>query len=144
MIVVGLVAALASACSDGGGDLDAFCATARRFTADNPAAALDRLDPADPGAATAALEAAAEQLRAWADEAPGEVRDDVDTLAATAAGLATSFSDTTRTSTDEYVVVDAAEAEAASARVLAFTNEQCQVDLDPATTVPAATPPTDD
>ena len=142
MTVIALVAALASACSDDGGDLDAFCATARRFTADNPAAALDRLDPADPSATSAALDAAAEQLRGWADDAPGEVRDDVDTLAAAAAGLASSFSDTTRTSTDEYVVVDAADAEAASARVLAFTTEHCQVDLDPATTSPVATPTT--
>lgn len=146
-IVLVLVAALASACSDGVGDLDAFCATARRFANDNPAAAFERLDPAVESGATEALQDAAEQLRGWAEEAPGDVRGDVAALADTAATLADAYDQPATTFSDEYLEVDVAAMEAASARVLTFTDEQCQVDLDPATTLPVATvttaPPAD-
>lgn len=130
------VAPLLAACSGEGGDLDAFCATARRFTVDNPAAAFTLLDAADPAGTAAALEAAGQQLRDWAAEAPREVRDDVEALAAAAEDLAVSFAEPGRSSTDEQVVVDEAAVEEASGRVLAFTNERCEVDLDPGTTVP--------
>ena len=131
-------------CSDEGGDLDAYCATARRFTTDNPAAAFSRIDPADPSGTSAALEVAADALEGWATEAPGEVRDDVEALARAAADLAVAFEpdDGDTVEDDPVATVDTDAVEEASTRVLAFTVEQCQVDLDPATTLPAtSTPP---
>jgi hypothetical protein len=121
------------ACSGEGGDLEAYCATARGFTVDNPAAAFGRLDPADPTGTSTALAAAAEQLRDWAAEAPREVRDDVEALAEAAADLADAFEpaggDTVED--DPADAVDAAAVEEASGRVLEFTSERCEVDLDP-------------
>jgi hypothetical protein len=145
--VIAFVTALSLlACSDDGGDLDAYCATAGRFTADNPAAAFSRIDPADPTGTSAALEAAAEALAAWSDEAPGEVREDVEVLADAAATLAVAFEpgDDGTVEDDPSAAVDTGAVEEASARVLAFTIERCEVDLDPATTLPAATSPPDD
>jgi hypothetical protein len=141
--VIAFVAVLAPpACSDDGGDLDAYCATARRFSADNPADAFRRIDPADPAGTSAALEAAAAALGAWAGEAPGDVRDDVEALAQAAATLGVAFEpgDDGTVEDDPATAVDTGVVEEASARVLAFTSEQCQVDLDPATTLPATAP----
>ena len=131
------------ACGDDGGDLDAYCATARRFTTDNPADAFGRVDPADPAGTTSALDAAAEQLRGWASDAPDEVRDDVEALAAAASTLADAFApaDDGSVEDDPVEAVDTAAVEEASTRVLAFTAEQCEVDLDPATTLPPTTSP---
>lgn len=145
-VIVGVcvLAALSPACSDDGGDVDAFCATARRFTTDNPAAAFSRIDPADPTGTSSALEAAADALEAWAADAPGEVRDDVDALARAAADLAVAFEpdDGDTVEDDPIASVDTAAVEEASGRVLAFTAERCEVDLDPGTTLPAtSTPP---
>ena len=75
--------------------------------------------------------------RAWASDAPREIRDDVEVLADAAATLAATYADPSVTSTDEDVVVDTEAVEAASGEVLAFTSERCEVDLDPGTTVPA-------
>lgn len=121
------------ACSDGGGDVDAFCATAEGFRVDNPAAAFASIDPADPAGTTTALAGAAERLRAWADDAPEEVRDDVRALADAAATLAEAFEPAEDGSVedDADATVDTEAVEQASARVLAFADEACGVDLDP-------------
>jgi hypothetical protein len=139
VIVICVFAPLASltACRGEGGDLGAFCTTARSFVADNPAAAFAQIDLADPAATSATLDAAATELRAWASDAPREVRDDVDVLVDAAATLAATYADPAITSTDEYVVIDTEAVESASAEVLAFTSERCEVDLDPGTTQPA-------
>jgi hypothetical protein len=137
VIVISVLLSLV-ACSSEGGDLDAYCATARRFTTDNPAAAFGRIDPGDPDGTSVALEAAAEQLRGWADQAPRAVRDDVEVLAGAASDLAAAFEpaggDTVED--DAVAAVDTEAVEEASTRVLAFTAERCEVDLDPGTTVP--------
>lgn len=129
------LALLAPACSDDGGDVDAFCATARRFSTDNPAAAFAQVDPNDPVGTSAALQAAADQLSAWADDAPGDVRGSVQALADAATTLAGEFTVGTAAGVegdDGTPAVDTAVVEAASAEVLAFTRDRCEVDLDPA------------
>lgn len=127
------------ACSDdgGGGDRDAFCATAERFAVDNPAAAFARYDPNEPEAAAVLLRDAAGRLQGWADEAAGAVRDDVEALADAASALAQQFEDPddgdAADTTDD---VDSAAVEAASANVLQYTQDECGVSLDAETPTP--------
>jgi hypothetical protein len=132
-VVVVLVAGAACG-GDAGGDLEAFCATARGFAEDNPAAVFDRYDPADPTAAAQLLRTEAERLQAWADEAPGEVDDDVQAIVDAAVELADGFESPAPTP-DRVAELEArfAEVEEASGRLTAFVREQCGVDLDPAT-----------
>jgi hypothetical protein len=141
LLVPVLAFAATTACGGDDGDLEAFCATARRFAADNPAAVFDHYDPADPASAATLLRDAGDRLTAWAEEAPGNVDDDVEAIAAAAEALADEFEQpaaaTTESLQEQVVVV-----EAASARVLRFTRDQCQVDLDPgSTTSSTAAPP---
>jgi hypothetical protein len=125
-----LVHAGAAGCGDGGGDLSAFCATARRFAADNPAAAFARIDPADPGSAAGPLRDAGERLSAWAAEAPAAVDEDVEVLADAATTLAAAFE--APGEVDRAAVQDeVAGVDEASRAVLSFTRERCEVDLDP-------------
>jgi hypothetical protein len=132
-LVVVCVVVAAVGCRGEGGDLEAFCATARGFTVDNPAAAFGRLDPGDPTGTSTALASAAEQLRDLAAEAPREVRGDVEALADAAADLAAAFEPAGGDSVEDDAVpaVDTEAVEEASTRVLAFTSERCEVDLDP-------------
>jgi hypothetical protein len=129
--LLGLLAPVACG-DDGGGDLDAFCATARRFAVDNPADALGAYDPADPAGAARLLRRAADDLESWADDAPPDLRPDVVRLATTASDLADAFEagalDAGRAATLEAA---AADAETASARVTEATRAQCSVELDP-------------
>ena len=129
--MIALLAGAAAACSDDGGDVDAYCATADRFAVDNLADAFRRIDPADPQGTASALDSAAATLRGWADDAPVEVRDDVELLADAAADLAVAFAPEQAGAADPAAVVDTDAVEAASARVVTFTVETCQVDLDP-------------
>ena len=141
MLLPLLALAAAGACGDESGDLEAFCATARRFATDNPASVFDHYDPADPGSAATLLRDAGDRLTAWAEEAPGSIDDDVEDIAAAAEALADEFEQPDAASAEslqEQVLV----VEAASARVLQFTRDQCQVDLEPAsTTSTTAAPP---
>lgn len=132
-----------AACSDdGGGSLEAFCATARAFAEDNPATVFDRYDPADPTAAAELLRAARDQLRSWAEEAPDDIDDDVATIAEAADELAVAFESPAPTG-DRADELEARfeEVELASARVTSFARERCGVELDPAGG-PVATAPT--
>lgn len=130
--IVALVVAAAAlvACSDDGGSEEAFCATARRFAEDNPATVFDRYDPADPAGSAALLRGEAERLRAWADEGPGDVDDDVDVIAEAAEHLADAFEEPDTADTAE-LAERFAEVEDASARVVAYARDRCGVDLDP-------------
>jgi hypothetical protein len=128
------------ACSgDDGGSVEAFCATARRFAQDNPANVFDQYDPADPTAAADLLRGAAVELRAWADEAPGDIDDDVEVIADTADELATAF-EAPAPSAERAAELEQqfADVEEASGRVTGYAREQCAVDLDPAATVATA------
>jgi hypothetical protein len=137
LVVLGLGVA---ACSDdGGGDREAFCATAQRFAADNPAAAFARADPNDPAASASLLRDAADRLGQWADEAPGEVRDDVHALVDAATSLAEQFesepsgpgsSAVTTSTTAVGAGVDTAAVEAASTHVVQYVLDECGVNLD--------------
>jgi hypothetical protein len=131
-----LVAAFAAACSDdGGGNLEAFCETARRLEVDNPANALAAYDPADPAGAARLLRDAAGALDAWSSEAPGDIRNDVERLRDAAGDLAEAFEaptvDATRVA-DLEAGFD--EVEAAGTRVVESVRSECSVDLEPPTT----------
>lgn len=125
------VAGTLLACGGDDGDLAAFCATAERFATDDPAAAFTELDPSDRVATSAALRSTADDLEAWAADAPGEVDEDVALLASTARDLASLYDGALATEADEYVPVPVEDVEAASADVLAFTSDECGVDLGP-------------
>ena len=133
-------AALLLACGDDGGSEEAFCATARRFAEDNPATVFDRYDPADPTAAAALLREAGAELQAWADEAPGDIDDDVEVIARTAEDLAVAF-ESPAPSPERAAELEAqfTAVEAASARVTGYARERCAVDLDPAANQPTVT-----
>ena len=142
-----LLAAAVGACSDDGGSEEAFCATARRFAEDNPATVFDRYDPEDPAGAAVLLRGEAERLRAWADEAPGAIDDDVDVIAEAAEDLADTFEDPVPGENRTAELAERfTEVEDASARVVAYTRERCAVELDPAaatvTSAPASSPTT--
>ena len=121
-------------CGDeGSGNVEAFCATARRFETDNPAAALTAVDPSDPTGTALALRTAAGQLGPWAREAPSEVRADIETLRDAARDLAEAFeAPIVDQATVAALEADSAEVEAAGQRVVEAVREQCEVDLDPA------------
>lgn len=123
---------VAGGCDDGGGDRDAYCATAERFAADNPADAFGRIDLGDPAATSTVLRDAAERLAAWADEAPGAVDDDVEVLVEAATTLADQFDDLATRGGDpgSTIDVDLAAVEASSRRVVDFTRTECGVELD--------------
>ncbi len=143
-LIIALLLSYASAgagCSDDGGDLEAFCATARRFATDNPATVFDRYDPADPASAATLLRDAGERLRTWAEDAPGEIDGDVEAIADAADALAAEF-ESPEAAPDETLRAQIEEVEAASPRVLEFTRGECDVDLEPAATLPPATAPT--
>ncbi len=129
----------ASCKQDDGGDLEAFCTTARGFVERNPAGVFDRYDPADPTAAAELLRSEAGRLRDWADDAPGEVDGDVEAIAAAAEALADGF-ESPAPSADRVAELEAQfeEVEDASARLTSYVREQCGVDLDPASN-PAGT-----
>ena len=131
-------AALVAACGDeGSGNVEAFCATARRFEVDNPAAALSAVDVTDPAVTARALRDAADELRPWAQEAPSEVRADIQQLREAAVDLAEAFEaptvDQTRVAQLEAGFPDI---EAAAARVVEAVSERCHVDLDATPTTP--------
>lgn len=131
--VLAVVLGAAAGCGDDGGSVEAFCATARTFVEDNPATVFDRYDPADPTGAGELLRGAAARLRAWADEAPGEIDDDVDAIAEAAEELAAAFQ-APPPSANRAAELEAqfAEVELASARVTSYARERCSVELDPA------------
>lgn len=139
LVAVLLVAAIGCS-SNGGSDLEAFCATARRFEADNPAAVFDRYDPADPASAVVLLRDAADRLGAWAEEAPGQIDDDVEAISAAADLLADQF-ETPAAATSSALAEQLAGVESSSERVVDFTRENCQIELDPPTTLPVQAPP---
>ncbi len=144
VIVLLLGCASASAgvgCSDDAGDLEAFCATARRFATDNPATVFDRYDPADPASAATLLRDAGERLRTWSEDAPGEIDGDVEAIADAADALAEEF-ESPEAAPDETLRAQIEAVEAASPRVLEFTRAECDVDLEPTSTAPPATAPT--
>lgn len=118
---------------DSSGDVDAFCATARQFAVDNPAAVFDRYDPEDPASAATLLRDAAASFDAWAEDAPGDVAASIETIADAAEGLALAFEQPTAGGAGVRDQVEAVEA--ASARVVTYTREQCGVDLEPTPTV---------
>jgi hypothetical protein len=131
-------ALLGAGCGDeGSGNVQAFCATARRFEVDNPAAALTAADLTDPSGTARALRDAANRLRPWAEEAPSEVRADVEVLRNAAVDLAEAFEAPT---VDAETVADLeatyGEVEAAGRRVVDAVRDECGVDLD------APAPPT--
>jgi len=130
-LVAFAVALGAAGCGDDGGTVEAFCATARRMAQDNPATVFDRYDPADPSAAARALRDAAEDLHGWADDAPGDVADDVEVIAEAADELAVAF-ESPAPSPDRVAELEArfAEVEGASVRVTAFARQRCSVELD--------------
>lgn len=131
-LALALVALVAAGCADDGGSIEAFCETARRFARDNPATVFDRYDPADPTSAAALLRSASADLRAWADEAPGEIDDDVEAIAEAADTLAEGFESPPPSPNRVAELEEQFNAvELASARVTSFTREQCGVDLDP-------------
>jgi hypothetical protein len=139
------VVAMAACGGDGGGSEAAFCATARRFAQDNPATVFDRYDPADPTGAATRLRTAGAELRAWADEAPGDIDDDVEAIAETADELALAFESPAPTPERAAELEEQfTEVEEASARVTGYARERCAVDLDPAanpvTTATTTTP----
>lgn len=128
-------AVLVGCSGDDGGSVEAFCATARRFAQDNPANVFDRYDPADPTAAADLLRGAAVELRAWADEAPGDIDDDVEVIAETADELAAAFeAPAPSAERADELEQQFADVEEASASVTGYAREQCAVDLDPAAT----------
>jgi hypothetical protein len=131
------VIAVAGGCDERGGDLEAYCATARGFREDNPAAAFALVDPTDPTATAAALRSAGERLRQWAEDAPSDIDQDVEALADGADALAQDFESGTTATVDEQAARTEALA-TSSAEVQRYTEEQCGVTLDPAstTTVP--------
>lgn len=144
-LVPAAVAVLAlMACGDDGGSVEAFCATARRFADDNPATVFDRYDPADPAGAAELLRGAGAQLRAWADEAPGEVDDDVDTIADAADELAAAFEAPSPSPDRRAELAERfTEVEEASGRVTSYARGRCAVELDPAvvtTSTPTSSP----
>jgi hypothetical protein len=133
-----LVLVATAACSDdGGGERAAFCATAQRFAADNPAAAFARADPNDPAASASLLRDAADRLGDWADEAPDKVRDDVRALVDAATSLAEQFeseptgsTNADATTSTTQPAIDTAAVEAASGRVVSYVSDECGVNLD--------------
>lgn len=135
VMAVSLVAATGCS-SDSDGDLEAFCATARRFAADNPAAVFDRYDPADPASAVVLLRDAGDRLGAWAEEAPAQIDDDVEAISEAADLLADQF-ETPGAATSSTLQEQLAGVESSSERVVEFTRQNCEVDLDPTTTPPA-------
>lgn len=138
VLVVAVAGALAAGCSDDGGSEEAFCATARRFAEDNPATVFDRYDPEDPAGAAALLRGEAERLRAWADEGPGDIDDDVDVIAEAAIDLADAFEDPNTAEAGE-LAERFTEVEDASVRVVAYVRDRCGVDLDPASVTTSST-----
>jgi hypothetical protein len=133
-LLVAAAAAVVGCSGDGGrGDVDAFCATARQFSVDNPAAVFDRYDPEDPASAAALLRDAAASFQRWADDAPADVGASIDTIAQAAEDLALAFEEPTVGGAGVRDQVEAVEA--ASAEVVAYTREQCGVDLEPTPTV---------
>jgi hypothetical protein len=131
-VVAVAVVLLAAGCGDeGSGNVEAFCATARRFAVDNPSAAFAAVNPADPAATARALRDAASALGPWADEAPSDVRADIERLRDAAADLAEAFdgsaSDAAALAALEQ---EQTEVEAASARLVAAVRTTCEVDLD--------------
>jgi hypothetical protein len=136
-LALGLASA---ACSDDGGSEEAFCATARSFATDNPAAVFDRYDPADPTGAAELLRRTGTRLRAWSEEAPGDVDDDVALIADVADELAAAF-EAPASSSDRTEELQArfTEVEEASARVTSYARERCGVELDPGAVAPPAT-----
>lgn len=131
-LVVTATAGAGVGCSDDGGDLDAYCATAQRFVADNPADAFTRIGTGDPAAAASTLRDAGERLAEWAGQAPGEIDDDVDTLVDAATTLAEQFEALANDESSDTPAVEVPAVEEASRRVLEFTRTQCEVDLEPA------------
>jgi hypothetical protein len=131
VLVPALLVATATACADDdGGDLAAFCATAEAFAVDNPAAALGRYDPSDRTGAAAQLRDAGARLETWAGEAPGDIAEDVTALAEAMSTLADEF-ETPGDAPGDSLEEQLAEVEAASGRVVTFTRDRCQVDLEP-------------
>jgi hypothetical protein len=131
-----------TACGDDGGSEQAFCATARRFVDDNPASVFDRYDPADPASAAVLLREAGDRMQAWADDAPGEIDGDVQVIADAAEQLAAAFeSPSAAAERIDELETSFAAVETASARLTAFTQRRCGVDLDAAANVriPAST-----
>jgi hypothetical protein len=124
---------VAAGCDERGGDLEAYCATARSFVDDNPAAAFALIDPTDPVATATALRSASERLRQWSEEAPSDIDQDVEALADGAEALASDFESGT-TATAEEQAARTESLAAASGEVLGYTSEQCEVDLEPVTT----------
>jgi hypothetical protein len=131
VLIVG--ALLGAGCGDeGSGNVQAFCATARRFEVDNPAAALTAADPADPSGTARALRAAADRLQPWAEEAPSEVRADVEVLRDAAVDLAEAFeAPTVDAATVAELEATYRDVEAAGRRVVEAVRDECGVDLDP-------------
>ena len=139
-----LAVLLAGACSgDDGGSEEAFCATARSFAEDNPANVFDTYDPADPTAAAELLRREGARLRAWADQAPGEIDDDVELIAETADDIAAGFESPAPTPERAAEIEEQFnEVEEASARVTTYARERCAVELDPGVAPPSTvTPP---
>jgi hypothetical protein len=134
LVAAAVVAPVVGCGGDEGGDLEAYCATARQFSVDNPAAVFDRYDPEDPSSAATLLREAAASLDDWAGDAPGEVAGSIEVIADAAEDLASAFEEPTAGGDDS--LRDAVEAvETASAQVVTFTRDQCDVDLEPTSTV---------
>ena len=133
LLVAAAAVAVVGCGDDGGGDVEAFCATARQFSVDNPAEVFDSYDPEDPASAAALLREAAASFERWADDAPGEVEASIETIADAAEDLALAFEEPTAGGAGVRDEVEAVEA--ASAQVVTFTRDQCGVDLEPNTTV---------
>lgn len=134
----------ASACTDGAeGDEEAFCATATELAdGGGLAAELGALDLDDRAGSGDALRGAATRLRSWADDADGEVADDIEALAAAADSLAAAVAGggPAALAVDARAELEAvaADAAAASERVVGEVGRRCGVQLDPPAPAPAA------
>jgi hypothetical protein len=145
--VVAAVGAGAPACSDSGGSKEAFCEQIAQVPSFR--SIFDTYDPADPAAARAQLNAAVEQLHALQDAAPGEVRDDVETVADVAERLVKALGEIDPADPLsgleglDNLQADFDAVEEASTNVATYTQSQCGITLDTAPpTTPLTTPTT--
>lgn len=130
-----------AACSDDGGSTEAFCEQVAQVPSFRTI--FDTYDPADPAAARGELDAAVEQLRALQDAAPGEVRDDVETVAGVAERLVQALGEIDPADPLsgleglDDLQADFDKVDEASTNVATYTQAQCGITLD---TAPPTTP----